>query len=815
MHKAIRHKTLHACATNSERGPLQVRKLLALATAMATMVVANLLAATPLTAYAVEPAVQPTHRDPAAVGAKSVRRDASNSHNSPDDDPPQSASPTVTDDATDAEQMVQQSAAAAAKATTLATVRVVGKAQTEDLENLPSSIAVMSSGQIAALAAQRLSDLGNNFANVSITPAQVTIRGVGNASHIVGFTNRVGVYIDGVYVGQSIALDQELLGISSVEVLRGPQGTLFGQNTVAGAINIVTERPSHEFEANLAANVGNLDLRQAQFHVSGPVADGVYAGLSVGRTVRNGYVHDTFLDETLGGRNRKALRGQLEIDRFQNWTIYAAADYMKADERPGVYSPLSDTFGVSPNTDAPGRYDTSSNIEPRAPQQLEGASLEADYALPNGSTLKSISSYRDNRLKEDQDLDYSPANFIDAYYQYNYKQYTQEFQFLSAKNGNFNYVLGAFYYRMDAENQRNINTGSDAGALGLPPNTVVPLYATMRTTTGALYGNATYHLSVHWAIEGGIRWSHDRETPFYDIDTAMVPAFGLATGIFHQPISNTETTPTATVTYNINDNSRFYVRYAKGYKSGGFNMDFISASLFPDHVAFNPEVSNDYEAGFKSKLLDDRMMLNADIFHTTYDHYQLSQFIRSGDTGEITLTNAGKVRTQGAELDSTVLAAPGLQLRASIGYLDAFFVDFPDATADGENFAGHRLPDAPRFTASISANYSHQLGSTGYYGGLNINYSYRTGYYSDEFNLKQTTLGGNAVRYGYTPAYGLLDASYTVTSPSGKWDTTIWARNVTNKYYVINYFQDFFGTYVSSPGEPRTFGIRVNYHFHD
>lgn len=815
MHKAIRHNTQHACATNPARNPPLARKLLATMTTMAALVVADLLVAAPLAAFAVEPAAGPTYRDKAATAAETTPRDLLDMGSSSPDESPQPDQSTATDDAAAAEQSTPTGAAAAAQATTLTTVHVVGKAQTEDLEKLPSSIAVMSSAQVAALAAQRLSDLGTNFANVAITPAQVTIRGVGNASHIVGFTNRVGVYIDGVYIGESIALDQELLGISSVEVLRGPQGTLFGQNTVAGAINIVTERPSHEFEGNVAANAGNLDLRQAQLRVSGPLADGVYAGLSLGRTVRDGYVQNTFLDETLGNRDRKALRAQIEIDRFQNWTIYATADYMKAAERSGVYSPLSDTFGFSLNTDAPGRYDANSNVAPRMPQRLYGTSLEADYALPNGSKLKSISSYRDNRLKQDQDLDYSPADFVDAYYQYDYKQYTQEFQLLSGTDSDFNYVLGAFYYRMDAENQRNINTGADAGALGLPPHTVVPLFATMRTTTGALYGNATYHLSPHWAIEGGIRWSHDRDTPFYDIDTSMVPAFGLATGIFRQPISNTETTPTATLTYSVNDDSRFYFRYAKGYKSGGFNMDFISAALFPDHVAFKPEVSNDYELGFKSKLMDNRMTLNANIFNTTYDRYQLSQFIRSGDTGEITLTNAGKVRTRGAELDSTVLAAPGWQLRASLGYLDAFFVDFPNATADGENFAGHRLPNAPRFTASIGTSYSYPLGSSGYYGDVNVNYSYRTSYYSDEVNVKQVMLGGNAVRYGSTSSYGLLDASYTISSPNGTWDTTIWARNLTNKYHVVNYFQDFFGTYVSSPGEPRTFGIRVNYHFHD
>lgn len=804
MHKANRLATWHACAPDSGRRPPLARKLLAVMTAMATLVVADGLLAAPV-GWSAAGAADP-HVDSATVGAVASHPDIGAP---PDEDP---AQPSPSDEAA-GPQVPSTGAAAAAKATTLTTVHVVGKAQTEDLEKLPSSIAVMGSAQVAALAAQRLSDLGNNFSNVSITPAQVTIRGVGNSSHIVGFTNRVGVYIDGVYIGESIALDQELLGISSVEVLRGPQGTLFGQNTVAGAINIVTERPSRELDGTLGANVGNLALRQGQFRISGPVADKVYAGISLGRTIRDGYVENSFLDETLGSRDRKALRAQLEIDRFQDWTIYATADYMKAAERSGVYAPLSDTFGMFPNTEVPGHYQANSNVAPTMPQQLYGTSLEADYALPNGAAVKSISSYRDNRLKQDQDLDYSPADFVDAYYQYHYKQYTQEFQLLSQKDTDFTYVLGAFYYRMDAENQRNINTGADAAALGLPPHTVVPLFATMRTTTAALYGNATYHLNPHWAIEGGLRWSHDRHTPFYDIDTSMVPAFGLATGTFREPMSDTEMTPTATLTYNIDEDSRFYFRYAKGYKSGGFNMDFISAGLFPGHVAFKPEVSRDYEAGFKSKLLGNRMTLNANIFNTTYDRYQLSQFIRSGDTGEITLTNAGKVRTRGAELDSTVLAAPGLQLRASVGYLDAFFVDFPNATADGENFAGHRLPNAPRLTASLGTSYSHPLGSSGYYGDLNVNFSYRTSYYSDEVNVRQVTLGDQAMRYGRTPSYGLLDASYTLSSPNGTWDTTIWARNLTNKYYVVNYFQDFFGTYVSSPGAPRTFGIRVNYHF--
>jgi iron complex outermembrane receptor protein len=720
-------------------------------------------------------------------------------------DSPQSTSPSQTKPETNVPQV------------TLQAVKVEAKSQVQNLQTIPVSVAVMDSSQMSSLGVENLRDISQYFSDVTIDSGPlnggVYIRGVGNSSAIVGLDNRVGVYLDGVYIGQSPALNQDTLGISQVEVFRGPQGTLFGQNTIAGVINIITEKPSEVPDNDVSIRVGNYGLFDEQLHLSGPLADGIYGGLFLGDQLRDGYVKDVFNNTTQENLNRKSFRGQLEIDRFENWKIYATLDGTKSSSREGSGIPITNTIGTAPYSETSGFFNMTDNRTPPNAASNYGTSVRADYNFPNGLVLISTSSYRNTLFSDTVDADYSMFDLLYTHYQYRYKQFTQELQLMSPKDSALQYVFGASYYGLDSFSERDAIVGINGGPfIGAPAGSVVPTRGTVRTTTGAIYGNATYNLSSNWVLQGGVRVSEDQKTGYYFINGSVAPAFALATGVFNGVIKNNEVTPSVTLTRELGPDNRIYARFAQGYKDGGFNTDFVAANIFPDNITVKPEYVNDYELGFKSTI-NDRVRVNASVFDEYFRGYQLDRYIQSGNSTLITLTNAGKVRSRGLEVDGSAVLMPGLRLETSLAYLDTVFTDYPNANLEGANFKGHRLPFASKFQGSVGINYSSRLGS-GYYGELSIRDSYRTGYYSDVNNLTTVTLAsGDVLRYDYVGAFGLLDGSYTVTPSIGNWTASLWAQNLLNKRYVTSYGYDFFGTLYNAVGQPRTFGVRATLHF--
>ena len=703
-------------------------------------------------------------------------------------------------------------------AATLEEVIVTAQKRSERLTDVPASIASVGADQIAATGAQRVSEVGNYVPNVTISGddalgASVSIRGVGAGSRNIGFDSRVGVYLDGVYLGQSPAVDQELLGIERVEVLRGPQGALFGKNTVAGALNLITSRPSETFSGQAVVRLGNLDLRQAQARITGPLTDGVTAALSVGKIERDGFIKNVLDGHTLASRDTLSYRAQLQIDRIENLQIYATVDGLRGRERANLGNPLTDTFATQLDTITPATDAVSLNHSTPDKRDIFGSSVELTYNLPGDLSLKSITSYRDTRFHTVRDVDGSPLDFLYVDYADRYKQTTQEFQLISPKGGKLEYLLGLYYYHQDGTSHRDALGGTLGSALGVAPGKGTTTGGEVDTDSFAAFGNATYQLAARLKLGLGFRLSHEEKTVDYAIDGSGAPAFNLATGTFQGKMKNDDFSPTVTLTYAIDPSSNAYLRYAEGYKSGGFNLDFISADIFPGGIAFDKETVRNYEAGLKTTFWERRVQMNLAVFRADYDNYQLNRYVDlGGGRTVITLSNVGAVRSQGLELEGTARPMAGLTLRGGVGLLDTYFTNFPDGGPAGQNLKGNKVPGAARFQGSFGVDYAHDL-SGDLVGKAGLQYSYRSGVYSDVGNATSTVVAGQTIPFDRVKGGGLVDARLAVGPQSGRWEASLWARNLTDRDRVGSYGREFLGTLFEYRNEPRTYGVALSTSF--
>lgn len=710
---------------------------------------------------------------------------------------------------------------AAHEPVTLGTILVTAQKRVQSILNVPGSVGTMSSDEMKSLNAFRISDLNDYFSDVQLRSDKVVIRGVGSSSAIIGIGNRVGVYVDGVYVGQTGNIDQDLLGISSVEVLRGPQGTMFGANTIAGAVNIITKRPSHTFEGTVSLGVGNLGLQRETAEVSGPLSDGVYGSLAVSNSKDNGYITNLFNNVEFGDIARKAFRAEMNITRIKNFDIYVTADGMQDHNNGTPGRAITDAFGVAPTPYPTSFYQIDSNDFANNLRKAAGTMVRVKYFFPNGSTFKSTSAFRYLRLHVSGDADHTPINLLNDNYHYKYHQYTQEFELLSPNTGRFRYLAGFYYYHQDASSSRAAFAGTAAALLGLEPGNGAYTSGTVGTTSYALYGNASYDITPRWVLQAGLRASFEKKSAYYEINSSTVPMFQLATGTFTNRIVTNQLNPLVTLTYKLRPTTNIYAKYATGYKAGGFNMDFVAANIFPNNITIGPEEVKDYEIGLKTQLFDDRATLNIDAFRENFLGYQLDRYEQTGNgtatspsSTIIVLANAGSVTTQGVEVGGRMIAAPGLIISGSFAYDNAYFTHYPNAAALGVSFSGHTLTDAPRFTGSVGLNYNHQL-PRGYLGSFAMRYSYISRYFNTQSNTTTINLEGMQVPFGYIAGHGLLDASVTVSPMDDNWEISLWARNLTDKQYYSTEFTDFLGVDAVEAAQPRTFGVTFTLNFGD
>lgn len=697
-------------------------------------------------------------------------------------------------------------------------VIVTAQRRDQRLTDVPASVAAVDAETIRDLNVQQLSELGAHVPNLQIDSSSslnsaVYIRGVGANSRNIGFDTRVGVYLDGVYLGQSPALNQELVDLERVEVLRGPQGALFGKNTVAGAINLISRQPAFERDVFLSARVGNYEGRQGMVRWNQPLSDSVAAKVSLNYAARDGFTINTLSGDTLGDRDVLSWRGQVRWDVGDASRILASVDGLRARESGEFGNAFTNTFGSALSAGFFNPRTVELNHLNRDERDIHGASLDASHEFGNGLTLKSITSYRRTKFFSSNDLDYSPLDLLSIDFSDKYDQWTQEFQVTSPSGERFEYVAGLYLYAQDSTTTRTALAHSLAPLLGVADGATLDTAGTVETRNVALYGNGEYDLTDRLTIGAGFRYSWEEKDVEYLIDSSRFAVLRLATGTFQDTRSDSVFSPTLTARYAITPGLVAFVRYAEGYKSGGYNLDFISADSFPGGLEFREEIARSFEAGLKGDLMNRRLNFSLTGFRTVFDDFQVDQFQDMGDgVISIIIGNASEVESQGAELETVLSVNSQLRFNLGIGYQDVTFASFPGGGAGGIDATGQRVPGAARWQTNFGADYSVPMGND-FELKLHTDYTYRSSYYSDIGNVSSVWVGGVEVPYDRIKPAGLVNARIALTSLNQNWEAALWSRNLLDHDHVFIYGGDFFGTGTRRFAPPRTWGLELSARF--
>ena len=784
---------------------------------------------------------------------------------------------------------------------------VTATKRNERLKDVPISMSAMGAEQLEQTGVRDLKSIAEYIPNLHISQSNdfrstVTIRGVGAQSRNIGFDARVGVYVDGVYMGQSPSLNQELLDLERVEVLRGPQGTLFGKNTVAGAINLITKKPSDVLEGQVSADFGNLKYREFKGRLNIPLSDTAAVKFSVAKTDRDGYVENIITGNDLIGIDTLAYRVQLRLQATDQLEINASFDGLNSDSLILVGEPLTDSFGFGPVPLAPEERVVAFSADPTDKRDVYGGHLDIDYETDGGYTFKSITGYRDTDAVYTNQTDYAPIDIISIQFADKYQQFSEEIQFISPNDQAFTYMVGLYYYSQKADTQRDVILGDDflSGYIGLftgqGPAGQEFIRQTLQigvagdrvfnsgkvnTKSYAAYFNGTYEISEKLKLGVGLRYSiEDKDvnwvldataegtplrTPTGQIIDDDVVAFfaqflpeghpdlvalqqgaGLNKLIF--PVASTRDAngnivpmindrqdkffaPAVSLTYALNDDSNVYAKYSSGYKSGGFNLDYVNEIGVIDangrvqgteNLEFDKETVDSFEIGYKASYFDNRFSLNMAAFLANYDDYQVNQFIDLGNgRTSIQITNAAKVKTKGIEVETTWHATDDLTFTGSIGVLDATFDEFPGGGSQGSDASGNRLPNATNFNAAFSAQYFHEIEALDATMLMRLDITHRSDYFTtvnNDTSAEFVPVPGvgqfpGTVPFDHIEPLTLINGRIGLMSNEAGWEVYLWGRNLTNQKKYVDDLRDFFSTIARYPNRPRTFGIEGIFNF--
>ncbi|MBD1586181.1 TonB-dependent receptor [Pseudomonas sp. C2L12B] len=726
-------------------------------------------------------------------------------------------------------------------------VTVEARRRSEDAQQVPTAMAVLGGQALEAQRLYRLQDLQQAMPSLNVSfmnprQASLSVRGLGNNPASDGLEGSAGIYLDNVYLGRPGMAVFDLLDIEQMELLRGPQGTLFGKNTAAGVLNITTRQPSFTPQGSLASSLGEDGYTQTQASFSGPLSDTLAGGIATYRSHENGYVKNQYDGHTLGGGMRQGLRGQLLFKPNEAFSLRWLADYNEEDSSAGTRS----LFSTGPTIDGTNRYAERAaavgatlvngrKVNLDADQRVKvfqgGTSLEAHWALPNDFTLTSISAYRwwDFTPRNDDELNVDVMRNVGQ--SARDKQYSQELRLASPLGEHFDYVLGGYYFRQQMHNTvftyygplADTWNGTPQGAL----NNVDSLgHGHVDTDSFATFAQGTWHLAPRLDFTLGLRGTYERKRARVtrdapvggaEVSVAVAAARASRVGAYDSAeLSLYSFSPSALVSlaWHINEQLLGYASLSHGEKSGGVNLSVASAPVAgADSLLIGSERANDAELGIKTTLLGQRLLLNANLFWTLVHGYQTNAY--DDATLSSYLTNAGTVRSRGLELDSTWRVSRGLTINANGSWNDVRYVSYDDAPCPAEvalrpgapascDLSGHTVVGASKWIFNTSASYQWHL-ANGLQPYLNGSYAWRSHAVGTVDDSREAQL----------PGYGLVNLSTGLRGDwgQGQWDVSLWLKNAFNKTYYTALWNSPNGAYTGVLGTPRTLGMTARYDF--
>jgi iron complex outermembrane receptor protein len=633
---------------------------------------------------------------------------------------------------------------------------ITARRREETAQEVPLAIATLDARTLndtGAFSVQKIQQLAPTLQVYSSNPRNtaVNIRGIGVPFGLTndGFEQGVGIYMDDVYFSRPASAVFDFLDVAQVEVLRGPQGTLYGKNTTAGAINIRTNQPTFEFEGSAEVSVGKYHFKQAKVAVSGPLTDTIAARIAVSSTNRRGTIFNLTSGNWINAQDNLGVRGQLLWRPTDNLDVTLSGDYSSQDpECCGTvfvgYGPtqraanrqfpsLATALGYAPASLDPFERLTDLDASLNAGNKIGGASLRAVWDIGPGE-LTSVSAWRFWDWQPENDRDFTGLDVVRLSQNPSQQdQYTQELRY-NYDSDAIDFVIGAFGFKQRIDTQGteaqgadasrwNLNPGnvpvgdpgcgpSEANQLACSPAVLEGLTARniqwLKATSAALYGQLEWHVTDQLSIQPGLRLNYDKKEGHYErivIDSQgnLIPATGgtaiqraqrgiYAPQLIEPTFSDWNFSYDLTASYQIMDDVLFYGTYAKTFKTGGINLNGVPADANGNPIlaagAIKPESVRHFEAGVKTQFWDRRATLNLAAFRTTIDDYQA--IVSNGQFGVLRgyLANADRVRTQGVELDFSIRPSERFSAYVNGAYTDARYVRFVDAPCPPELSGG-------------------------------------------------------------------------------------------------------------------------------
>ena len=729
----------------------------------------------------------------------------------------------------------------------LGEIIVTAQRREQNLQEVPIAISAVGEKFLERRNITSLDQLGSFAPNVKIergssnaTVTQISIRGATTLNPAMTWEPAVGLYLDGVYLGKAQGGFFDVADIERVEVLRGPQGTLYGRNTLAGAVNIITAKPTGELGGKAQVSVGNYDYGQIRASLNLPAFGDFAVKLSGQISNRDGFYD---MDPSFGGPkdtddlNSKSGLVQVRWTPSDALTVDYAFDYSKINQNTAYTQPYSISEGgffdpnspfysgipyadyVSKEWEKDGAYNTNAFERSR----IYGHNITLAYDAGAIGELKSITAWRHLTFDDTLDLDGSLLPLAQSSRDSTYRYFSQEVQ-LAGSAGNFDYLVGAFYStdRAAVMNPQTFFFGA---------STYDSRYSG-RTKSYAVFSQVDWHATDALTVTAGLRYTHEKKTisRYYidhanpansfghnidDIRGAINPGDLTAGQTFTGPAAKyNNLSPTLVVNYKVNEEVNAYAKFSKGFKSGGFNGEAADQRELME--PYDAEKVDAYEVGVKSRLFDNRLSLNVAGFWNESKDMQLSVFTATGGTASYVL-NAGKARVRGIEVEVTGQLADGLTLVGSMAYMNAKYKEFLDGGVDvADNRA---FIHSPKWQGNVSLDWRAAEFGNGSQLNLIGDVNYTAKYYGFPFALVGTTIAGQNAKNTITPERTIVDlravwSNVPVGSATGS--VALFAKNVFNVHKPLNFIDfgaNFGGLTTSNWIPPRTYGVTFGINF--
>lgn len=695
---------------------------------------------------------------------------------------------------------------------------VTARRRSEILLNVPVAVTAYTGEQLDRRGALDITDVGKTTPDVTLKASRGTnstltafIRGVGQQDPVAGFEQGVGIYLDDVYLNRPQAAVLDIYDVERIEVLRGPQGTLYGRNTIGGAIKYVTRQiPTDKPHLSFKTNVGTHGQFDAIVDVSAPLTSSLRIGAAVARLSNTGFGKNLTTGQRNYNKDIWAARGTVEFEPAPDAFLRLSGDYTWDNSSPRgghrlipnlcTAAQCNGTYPILGNV-----FDTQGALnDPKQRVTSGGIALHGEIGLNDWLKFRTITAYRKDKSTTPIDFDALPYVDVDVPAIYKNHQFSQEFQ-LVADKGPLQGVAG-FYY-LDASAYDAFDVRLYTTLPSVLPGLTAATQGNVKTKTWAAFADVTYNFSAQWSLSVGGRYTDDkrhaqilRQTLILGGQPLLGGSNGFGTGVVIATTSNftgsrddKAFTPRVSLSFKPNSDNNFYLSYSKGFKGGGFDPRGQSSQAptqnyqdIYNFMTFKPEKVDSYEAGWKAALFDHRLQFATAVFDAEYKDVQVPGSAGCKVGGVQTFcgitTNAGAARFRGVEFEGNArlgenLAAAGdrLNLSGSIGYLDAkylhFFTNIGGAPVDVAKY--RKIQNTPKWTASGSLDYDTPL--TGGRLDLNTTLSYRSS--SQQFELASPGLD--------QPGFALWDANIVWRSPGDRYEVGLHAKNIANKKYII------------------------------